>query len=104
MPPKRSAMLASVVRDAVASVVLACPQSCGVISITDVIASEDCSSVTLYISALRNTDEAIAFVRDALPQMKAKMGGLNLRRMPELFVKADRRGERGERIEELLKR
>lgn len=104
MPAKRSAMLASVVRAAVAPIVLACPQECGVISITDVIASEDCSSVTLYVSALKNSEEAIAFVRHELPRLKGQLRGLNLRRMPDVFVKPDRRGEQGQRIEELLKK
>lgn len=99
---KRPSMLSSVVREAIAPLILQCPPEFGILSITDVKTSPDSSHVTLFVSALSDTDAAVKYLRGCMPQLKARLSGLHMRRLPELRIEPDYRGARGERIERLL--
>ena len=50
---KRAKMLASIVREFIAPVIQYCPEECGIVSITEVIVSDDFSYADVYVSALK---------------------------------------------------
>jgi len=100
---KRPKMLASVIRKAIAPVILTCPPACGIVSITDVVVSPDGTSVKIFVSALKSTDAAVTYLSGNIRDIKHRLTGLEFRRMPDVRIEADRRGERGSRVEELLR-
>ena len=95
-------MLASVIREALAPFVLRCPPECGVVSMTEVHVVPDGGSVTVYVSAHLSTDAAVKFLRSETPALRAALSHLQLRRIPDVFVKADTRAEKAARVEQLL--
>lgn len=102
-PKKRPAMIASVVRSVVAPLLRACPQSCGIVSLTEVEVSEDIGFATCYVSALHEPEQAITFLQSHIPELKKGLGAaLQMHRAPFLRFRIDPRTERGSRIDKLL--
>ena len=100
---KRPAMLASVIREILAPVLRECPPECGIVSITDVRVTPEYSIATVSISALREPDRAMAYIEGRAKDLRSMLGVLHLRKVPELRFVWDERGERGNRIEQLLR-
>ena len=99
---KRPKMLASVIREVIAPVLRDCPSECGMVSLTEIEVSSDFSYATVYVSALREQDLAISFLKKRLPVLQRSLGQLYRKRIPALRFRMDPRTERGSRIEELL--
>lgn len=100
---KRPKMLASVVREVVAPVLRDCPQQCGIVSITEVVISEDFSHATLYVTALEHTDDAITFLQKRTKDLQSKVGKIYRKKIPEIRFRSDERPEQGGRIDTLLR-
>jgi ribosome-binding factor A len=99
---KRSNMLASVVRALVAPVLPECPPECGMVSITEVEVSDDCLYATVFLSALKEPEKAIAFFEHHRRHLQRKMSTVERKQLPILRFRIDPRTERGSRIEKLL--
>ncbi len=99
---KRSKMLASSVREAIAPVLRVCPGECGIVSITEVEVSSEFSYATVHISALKEPVIALRFLEEQVPVLRKTLASLGLRRVPELRFRLDTRSERGSRIDRLL--
>jgi ribosome-binding factor A len=95
-------MIASEVRRIVAPALRACPPECGVVTITEVEVSEDCSSVTVFLSALQRPDLALGSMEERRAELRHALRALELHRIPELRFSFDPRSAQGQRIEELL--
>ncbi|MDD3897041.1 MAG: ribosome-binding factor A [Candidatus Peribacteraceae bacterium] len=100
---KRSAMLGSVIRGIIAPVLRECPPECGVVTITDVVVSEDFSYATVSVSALQSPESALKFLEGRVGELQKKLGALRRRHIPRLRFRLDRTAERGDRIDTLLK-
>lgn len=72
------------------------------VSITEVVVSEDFSYATVYVSALEKPEVALRFLEKKLPALKTEMGSIYRRRIPELRFKIDTKIDRGGKIDELL--
>ena len=96
-------MLASAIRSTIAPLLRECPTECGIVSITDVVLSPEYSSVQVSISALREPELALAFLKRQLGKVKKALGGLALRRIPDIRFVIDRTVERADRIDRLLR-
>lgn len=96
-------MLASVIREVIAPVIRDCPPECGIVSITDVTVSPEYSVVTVSISALREPKLALKFLSSRSRELRGLLGGLRLRKVPELRFTIDRIITQGDRIDELLR-
>ena len=95
-------MLASVIREVIAPVLRDCPSECGMVSLTEIEVSSDFSHATVYVSALREPDLAISFLKKRLPMLQRSLGQLYRKRIPALRFRTDPRTEQGSRIDELL--
>ncbi len=95
-------MLGSVIREIIAPVLRECPPECGMVAITDVQVSPDCSYATVYVSALRSPDAALAYMESCRKDLQHRMSELKRRQIPLLRFRLDRTAERGERIDALL--
>jgi ribosome-binding factor A len=78
----------------------------GFVTVTDVDVSPDLSHATVWVSVIG--DEAarrrsIAALGRAMPYVRHKLGGLRLKRIPELHVRADDSAERGTRVLQILR-
>lgn len=100
---KRPKMLASVVRELIAPVAQQCPPKCGVISITEVVVSDDFSYATIYISALQEPEHALQFLEKRSKEIKTRMGAIHRKKIPEIRFRIDGRVDTGERVEALLR-
>lgn len=100
---KRPKMLASVVREVVAPVLQHCPPKCGMISITEVVVSEDFSYATIYISSLKEPEHALQFLEKRSKELKTKMGVIYRKKIPEIRFRIDNRVDTGERMDALLR-
>ena len=72
------------------------------VSITEVVVSEDFSYATVYISSLSEPDLALQFLEKKLPELKTQMGTIYRKRIPEVRFRLDTRTERGGKIDALL--
>lgn len=97
-------MLASVIRDVIAPIVRECPEECGIVSISEIEVSSEFSYATVYISALQEPEVALAFFDRKKSALQRSLSSLYRKRIPELRFRIDDRGEKGERIEELLEK
>ena len=100
---KRPAMLVSTVRELIAPALRECPRECGITAITQVDVSADLSYVTVYVSALKNPEEALAYLDGRRRELQKSLGRPQTHKTPQLRFRIDRRGEEGSRIDELLK-
>lgn len=100
--PKRSNMLASVIRSAIAPVLRECPAECGIVSISEIDVSSEFSYATVYISALEHPDKALQFLQKRQTALQRSLSALERKRIPELRFRIDDRGDRGGRIDALL--
>jgi ribosome-binding factor A len=100
---RRPAMLASVIRTMIAPVLTTCPPECGVVSITEIEVSGDCSIATVYISALQEAKKALQYLEGKRAELERSFGQLQRYRIPRLRFRIDPRTERGGRMDELLK-
>jgi ribosome-binding factor A len=95
-------MLGSVMRSIIAPALRECPQECGIVTITEVSVSPDCSYATVYISAMQNPQDAIAFFEKRCHALQGSLSSLKRKRIPLLRFRIDPRSERAERIDRLL--
>jgi len=95
-------MLASEIRKLLAPSLRFCPPDCGVVTITEVEVSDDCSVVTVYLSALSHGDLALSHMQERRKELRHALRTLQLHHVPELRFSRDSRSERGQRIEQLL--
>jgi len=96
-------MLASSIRELVAPILREAPPECGIVSLIDVQISDDRSWVTGLVSALREPELALEYLKQHTPDMQKRLGALGLQRMPRLRFRLDDRLVRGDRIDQLLK-
>ena len=99
---KRPAMLASAIRGILASALRECPRECGIVAISSVIVSPEYSNVTVSLSAFNHPEAAVAFFEKRRKELRAALGALDLRRVPELRFVIDEQTIRANRIDELL--
>ena len=99
---KRTLMLASTVRDTIAPVLRECPRECGIVTITRIEISSDASYATVYMSALKEPELALEFLRKEGRDLQRQLGKLPRKKIPLLRFRYDDSGERGRRIDELL--
>jgi len=97
-------MLASVVREIVAPLLPSCPPECGVVTITEVEVSGDCSYATVYLSAIEHVEQALLFFEERHSELQKCMMSLRRRQIPQLRFRIDPRSERAARIDEFLRR
>jgi ribosome-binding factor A len=100
---KRSAMLGSVIREIIAPVLRECPQECGVVTITNVVVSEDYSYVTVSVSALKAPESALEFLEGKTRELQRGLSVLDRKRIPHIRFRLDHASEQGNRIDALLK-
>ena len=100
----RPKMLASVVREVLSPVLHECPKACKMVSITEVEVSQDFSYATIYISALEEPERAVQFLEARLPALKSTLGKIHRNRVPDLRFRIDPRIDRGNKVDELLKK
>ncbi len=96
-------MLGSVIREVIVPVLRECPPECGVVSITEVRVARDFRNATVYVSALKEPEAALAFLRSQAKRMQTMLGEIRREVLPQLSFKIDRSAEEGEKIERLLK-
>ncbi|ALM10000.1 MAG: hypothetical protein PeribacterA2_0627 [Candidatus Peribacter riflensis] len=97
-------MIGSVVREVVAPLLRECPPVCGIVSLTEVEVSADLSYATCLISALFENDQALAFLVSRLKELQTALGRtLQIHRVPKIRFRIDTRGQRAERLDELLR-
>lgn len=97
-------MLASSVRAIIAPILRACPQECGMVSITKVELASDLSYVTVYVSALSEVKRAVTFLEGRRKELQKHLGALETHKTPLLRFREDRTAQDGNRIDELLRR
>lgn len=96
-------MIGSVVRSVVAPLLRDCPQACGIVALTEVEVSQDLSFATCYVSALKEPEQALAFLESRSREFQKALGQkLQIFRVPKVRFRIDPRTERGERLEKLL--
>jgi len=95
-------MLASEVRKIIAPFLRESPPECGLITLTEVEVTDDCSYATIFVSALQNPETALSFLEEKLPELQKSLLKLERKRLPIIRVRYDDRGERGQRIDMLL--
>ncbi|CAN5833800.1 hypothetical protein BH23CHL8_BH23CHL8_07140 [soil metagenome] len=79
----------------------------GFVTITSVEVSNDLHHATVWASVIGDAEERRAALRaleHAMPYVRHHLGGLRLRRIPELRVREDDSFQRGTRVMELLDR
>ncbi len=96
-------MVGSAVREIIAPVLRECPPQCGITSITSVDVSDDFSYATVYISTLQEPQMALDFLERKTMDLQRQLVKLDRKKIPRLRFRLDRQGERGSRIDELLK-
>ncbi|MFH0770463.1 MAG: ribosome-binding factor A [Candidatus Peregrinibacteria bacterium] len=100
---KRPQMLASVIRQAIAPILRECPPECGIVAITEVEVSPDFAYATLLINSSGDEKAALRFFEQHGKQLQRSLAGLETHHTPHLRFRIDPRGERGRRIDELLR-
>lgn len=95
-------MLATSIRKIIAPVLRECPRACGVVSITNVELSSDLSFATVSVSALREPEEAMAFLEVRRRALQKNLGALQTHKTPQLRFRLDCTAEEASRIEKLL--
>lgn len=101
---KRASMLGSEIRSLIAPVLRECPRECRIVSITAVDVSDDFSYATVLISALRETEAALAFLNAKRSALQAGLSSLTAHRTPKLRFRIDRSVERAARVDALLEK
>ncbi|MBI3332076.1 ribosome-binding factor A [Candidatus Peregrinibacteria bacterium] len=100
-PSHRPAMIATSIRTAIAPVLKLCPPECGIVSITKIDVSSDLSYATLYVSALKEPQLALAFLQDRVQELRKNLSPLGLRRVPLVRFRLEQGGTN--RLDELLR-
>ncbi len=95
-------MLATEVRSLIAPILRTCPQECGIVSITRVEISEDNAYATLYISALRESEQALTHLNGQRKDLQRRFAGMPSFKIPLLRFRIDDTVIRGMRIDQLL--
>lgn len=95
-------MLASNIRALIAPVLRQCPHECGIVAITDVEVSPDCSYATVLISALKEPECARNYLESQRSRLQKSLSSLQLRKIPVLRFRIDPRTERGSRLDAIL--
>ncbi len=101
----RNAQLSGIIRSIVATQALKIqPQTAKVVSVVDVKLSKDLSYADIFISAVEGVDAAIQFLfRHKGEIRKHLLATIRVHKIPILRFHKDVAGERGNRIEELLR-
>lgn len=97
-------MLGSVLRETIAPVLREAPPECGIVSITSVKVSPDASYVDLAVSAFSEQKKAMDYLEGCIPDVKKRLGKLQLRIVPKIRFRLDTGLEQGNKVEELLKK
>lgn len=100
---KRTDMLGSVIREAIAPVLREAPPECGIVSISSLKLSPDGSYVDMFVSAFKEEKVALAYLDSMIPELKKKLSHLQLRIMPKIRFHLDKGQKEGNRVEELLR-
>lgn len=77
----------------------------GFVTVTDVEVSPDLRHAKVWVSVIgdeKERRETIRALGRAMPFVRARLGKLRLKRIPELHVKADTTAERGTRVLRIL--
>jgi ribosome-binding factor A len=77
----------------------------GFVTVTDVDVAPDLAHARVWVSVIGNEEERRETLRAlgrAMPYVRARLGKLRLRRIPELHVKLDTTAERGTRLLRIL--
>ncbi|MDP8903768.1 MAG: 30S ribosome-binding factor RbfA [Chloroflexota bacterium] len=77
----------------------------GFVTVTDVEVSPDLRHARVWVSVIGSEDERRATVRAlgrAMPFVRARLGRLRLKRIPELHLRLDTTAERGTRVLRIL--
>ncbi len=100
---KRPAMTGSEVRKVVAPALREAPAACGIVTITKVEVSPDCAYATVFISALQESELALAYLKEKRDEFqKGLFRALTRFRVPEIRFRIDTAGQRAERLDRLL--
>ena len=104
--PHRPEKIASVIRASVAAYAQQIPPAtASIVSVVEVVVSDDFSYADIALSALSGVDDAILLLRRRASSIRAELATkLRLFRVPQLRFHRDEDGERAQRVEDLLKR
>ena len=100
---QRSSALATEVRRIISPVLRECPPECGIVTLTHIEVSDDGTYATVYVSALKTVELAMAFLEERRPRLQRALGAIKRHKIPTLRFRKDDVPERAERVEELLK-
>ena len=97
-------MLATSIRKLIAPVLRDCPRECGIVSITRIDVSSDLSYVTVYFTALKESQLALKFLMSRERELRKILGQLQTHKTPQLRFRIDKTAEEGSRIDALLEK
>lgn len=102
----RPQQLAGIIRSIVATFALRIPpMKAKVVSVVDVQLSSDYSYADIYLSAVDGVERAIESLISMKGEIRKKMSSeIHIHKLPILRFHKDELGERGNRIDELLRR
>jgi ribosome-binding factor A len=99
----RPETIGTTVRQVISPALRECPPSCGIVTITEVAVSKDCSYATVYISALQSPNDALAYLEEKRDEFqKTLFHALQRFRAPIIRFRVDRVAEKVSRIDQLL--
>jgi ribosome-binding factor A len=78
----------------------------GFVTVTDVDVTPDLAHATVWVSVIGDADaqrRSLAALARAMPYVRHRLGGLHLKRIPELHVRADESAQRGTRVLQILR-
>lgn len=98
-------MLASIIRNVLAPELLKVPPECGVVTITEVDVSQDYSMATVYVTSFSNNKLLLEYLNENKSLLQhTVVKNVARRRIPAIRFRIDERIERGNTIDELLKK
>ncbi len=101
---KRDQRLASEVRKELTKAMNQSPPELGMITITEVLISDDWSVATIWFSVLgtHDSDVVLTWINTNQPRWKKALGALERKRIPELRFNYDKRPDVGQALENML--
>ena len=99
MVSERTARLDQLLREEISALLareIADPRI-GFVTVTDVDVTPDLAHATVWVSVIGNADaqrRSLAALARAMPYVRHRLGGLHLKRIPELHVRADESAQR----------
>lgn len=95
-------MLASVIREKIAPVLRECPRECGIVSITAVKVSPDLSFVDMTVSAFKEPEKALKYLKNEMKRLQKELTPLQLHRMPQIRFRLGADDGSVSRVEKIL--